>query len=560
MSPGARRPRPDRDGRPTMASFDLDLDLGLDLDVGLELELGEAADEPAPEPVPADAPPTPPVTPPAAPPITYPSAADLARTGPWPSSGPLQEGRTRGALVDEVRRVLRPLPAKAAVLIASSGGRDSAALSFLTAEARPDLRLTLGHVRHGLRDDAPDARVVEAHGSWLGVDVVVSEVHVSGDGGMEASARAHRYAALRRQAAEVGAGWILLGHTADDQAETVLLRILRGTGVSGLAAMSPMRGGLVRPMLRLRRNDVARFVLHEGLPIARDPTNSDLAIARVRVRERLLPLLQEFGGDPVATIARLADLARADSAALDRLAAEVTDRALVRFGPAVAVRDDELATLEPALAARVLRAAVTAARTTDDPPTAAQVADLAGLSVGSAVDLPDVTATRGGGWIALVARDLPVSPVRSLRLPGVTAWPAAGVELHVVTEQAVEDDGQMRLAVAGGWSPPELPADEAAVPPGGQLELGSIVVGALPTEPVVRPRRAGDRVVTHGGTRKLQDVFVDAGVPRAIRDLLPVVAVGERVLWVPGVVADEALLSAGRVAPRAVMTVRTPAR
>jgi tRNA(Ile)-lysidine synthase len=488
------------------------------------------------------------------------TAAMIARAGPWPSSGPLPEGRPRGALVDEVRRVLRPLPQRAAVLIATSGGPDSAALSFLTSEARPDLQITLGHVRHGLRDDAADAAVVAAHASWLGVEHLVAHVHVAGEGGMEASARAHRYAALRRQAADVGAGWIVLGHTAEDQAETVLLRILRGTGVSGLAAMSPMRGGLVRPMLRLRRNDVARFVLHEGLPIAKDPTNADESIARVRVRQRLLPMLAEFGGDAVATIARLADLARADSAALDRLAAEVTDRALVRYGPAIAVRDGELALLEPALAARVLRAAVTAARSTDDPPTAAQVADLAGLSVGSAVDLPDVTATRGGGWIGLVARDLPTGPVRSLRVPGVTGWPTAGVELHVVTEEAVDDDGQLRLEMAGGWSPPAGVADLAAIPPGGDRALGRITVGSLPTEPVVRPRRPGDRVVTHGGTRKLQDVFVDAGVPRAIRDLLPVVAAGERVLWVPGIVADESLLDEGRRAPRAVLTVRVPAR
>jgi tRNA(Ile)-lysidine synthetase-like protein len=147
-----------------------------------------------------------------------------------------------------------------------------------------------------------------------------------------------------------------------------------------------------------------------------------------------------------------------------------------------------------------------------------------------------------------------------LRVPGVTGWPTAGVELHVVTEEAVDDDGQLRLEMAGGWSPPAGIADPAAIPPGGDRALGRITVGRLPTEPVVRPRRPGDRVVTHGGTRKLQDVFVDAGVPRAIRELLPVVAAGERVLWVPGVVADESLLDEGRRAPRAVLTVRVPAR
>jgi tRNA(Ile)-lysidine synthase len=481
---------------------------------------------------------------------------DGATGHPWPTTGPLSEGQPRGVLVDEVRRVLRAVPRDAVALVATSGGRDSAALAFLTSEARPDLTLTLGHVRHGLRDDSRDLEAVRAHAQWLGAELVISEVHVTGDGGIEAAARAHRYAALRRQAADVGAGWILLGHSAEDQAETVLLRLLRGTGVAGLAAMAPVRGGLVRPMLHLRRNDLAKFVLYEGLPIAKDPTNQDPTIARVLLRQRLFPVLAEFGGDPLAAIARLADLARADSAALDRLAGEVTDRALVRYGPAVAVRDDLLAELEPALAARVLRAAVSAARPSDAPPTAAQVADLAELSVGSAVDLPDVTATRGGGWIALVPRDVGTPPVRPLALPGTTRWEATGIRIEAVTEQPIDGDGQLRLVVDGGWTPPEQEPDPAALPPGSDPALGAVVVGAMPPEPVLRPRRPGDRVVTTGGTRKLQDVMVDAGVPRAVRDLVPVLAAGEHVLWVPGIAIDADLQAAGTTAPRAALVAR----
>lgn len=475
---------------------------------------------------------------------------------PWPTSGPLPPGQPRGVLVDEVRRVLRCVPRDATALVATSGGPDSAALAFLSSEARPDLTLTLGHVRHGLRDDSRDLAAVRAHAQWLGAELVVSEVHVAGEGGMEAAARAHRYAALRRQAADVGAGWILLGHSAEDQAETVLLRLLRGTGVAGLAAMAPVRGGLVRPLLHLRRNDLAKFVLYEGLPIARDPTNEDTSIMRVLVRKRLLPVLEEFGGDPVAAIARLADLARADAAALDRLAAEVTSGALQHYGPAVAVRDDLLAALEPALAARVLRAAVTAARPSDAPPTAAQVADLAELSVGAAVDLPDVTATRGGGWIALVARDVATPPVRSLALPGTTRWEGAGIQIDAVTEQPIDIDGQLRFVVEGGWRPPQLEADPEALPPGSDPDLGAVVLGPLPPEPVVRPRRPGDRVVTSGGTRKLQDELVDAGIPRAVRELVPVLAAGERVLWVPGVSVDADLVEQGRRTPAAALVVR----
>jgi tRNA(Ile)-lysidine synthetase-like protein len=223
----------------------------------------------------------------------------------------------------------------------------------------------------------------------------------------------------------------------------------------------------------------------------------------------------------------------------------------------VAVRDDLLAELEPALAARVLRAAVTAARPSDAPPTAAQVADLAELSVGAAVDLPDVTATRGGGWIALVPRDVSTPPVRALALPGTTRWEAANAQVEAVTEQPIDEDGQLRLVVEGGWRPPRLTPDAAALPPGAATGLGAAVLGPLPAEPVVRPRRPGDRVATAGGTRKLQDELVDAGVPRAVRDLVPVVAAGDRVLWVPGVSVDAELVEQGRRRPVAAVVVRT---
>ena len=213
--------------------------------------------------------------------------------------------------------------------------------------------------------------------------------------------------------------------------------------------------------------------------------------------------------------------------------------------------------MEPALAARVLRAAVSAARPSDAPPTAAQVADLAELSVGSAVDLPDVTATRGGGWIALVPRDVATPPVRPLALPGTTRWEVADVQVDAVTEQPIDSDGQLRFVVEGGWRPPRLEPVAEALPPGADEQLGAVVLGPLPPEPVLRPRRPGDRVVTTGGTRKLQDELVDAGVPRAVRDFVPVLAAGARVLWVPGVSVDAELAAAGDRTPAAALVVRS---
>jgi hypothetical protein len=130
-------------------------------------------------------------------------------------------------------------------------------------------------------------------------------------------------------------------------------------------------------------------------------------------------------------------------------------------------------------------------------------------------------------------------------MPGTTRWEAAGVRVDAVTEQPLDADGQLRLVVEGGWTPPRLDADEAALPPGARRELGAVVLGGLPPGPVLRPRRPGDRVTTSGGTRKLQDVFV------------PVLAAGEQVLWVPGVEVDAELLERGRAAPQIALVVRS---
>lgn len=490
------------------------------------------------------------------------------RPGGWTGStppdvpGPLPPGRDRAALVAEVARSLEPIPQGAAVLIAVSGGPDSTACAFLTAEARPDLAVALGHVRHGLRDDAVDLAVVHEHASFLGVPLTITEVVVEDDGrGIEAAARAQRYAALRRQAREREAGWIVLGHTADDQAETLLLRLARGTGVEGLQGMLPVRGGLVRPMLRLRRQDVRRFVLHEGLAAAQDPMNDDPGVARVHLRTQVLPALHQLGGDPVAALCRLAELARVDASALDALAREAVERHVATFGPVRAVPDDVLAQMALAVQQRLVRRVVAATRGEDHPPSAAEVALILQIPGGRETAVPGVRVTRGGGWLAFAPQALGVPVPIGLRIPGSTPWPAAGLVIEANTPQSTPAgaDGQLALAFDGAWSPPAAEVAPEAVPPGGRPEHGQVVLGPLPDEVQLRPRRDGDRVATAGGTRRLQDVFVDAGVPRALRDLVPVVAAGDRVLWVPGLVADQAALEAGRQAPAVHLAVRAGA-
>lgn len=484
------------------------------------------------------------------------SNASTGPEGPRLPPGPLPAGLDRDELVAEVARALAPLPSGAAAVAAFSGGPDSTALAYLAHEARPDLRLTLGHVRHGLRDDAPDLAVVEHHASALGLPLDIVEVLVQPRGeGLEAAARAERYAALRRIARGGGAGWLLVAHTADDQAETLLLRMSRGTGIGGLGGMAPVRGDLVRPLLRIRRNDVRRFVALEGLDVVHDPMNRDLTVGRIRARLQVLPALAGLGPDPVGALARLADLARVDARHLDTEATALAAAVIRRYGPTGAVPVDELHALDPALAPRVVRHLLADVSGAPVPVSAAHTNAVLELGPGEAVDLPGATVTCGGGWIAASPPDVVTPREVALHVPGHTRW--GPVELAATVAHA-GPDGQLALPLRTGWTPPVVPVSPHALPPGGDVELGQVVLARRDAPLAVRGRRPGDRVRTAAGTRKLQDVLVDAGVPRAVRDLVPVVVTGDDVVWVPGVAVAAAAVDRGREEPWVHLSV-TPA-
>jgi tRNA(Ile)-lysidine synthase len=194
---------------------------------------------------------------------------------------------------------------------ALSGGADSAALTLLATRA--GCGVTAVHVRHGLRDDGDDERAAAATAAMLGIGYRVEAVTVEAGPNLEARARAERYRVLPAGA--------LTGHTADDQAETVLLALLRGSGATGLGAIEP---GPRRPLLRLRRAETRSLCVAAGLPFVDDPSNVDRRFRRNRVRHDLLPLLADIATrDPVPLLTRTADLLRDDDRLLADLAAEI---------------------------------------------------------------------------------------------------------------------------------------------------------------------------------------------------------------------------------------------
>lgn len=245
------------------------------------------------------------------------------------------------------------------VLVACSGGADSLALAAAVAFEAPRAGVPAGAVTvdHGLQPGSADrAAATAALLRDLGLaPVLVLAVDVGADGGPEAAARAARYAALGRAAAEHGAR-VALGHTLDDQAETVLLGLGRGSGPRSLAGMVERRdsGGTTwwRPLLGVRRGTTRAACAAQQLPVWDDPWNDDPAYTRVRLRTEVLPLLEQvLGGGVAPALARTAALLRADLDALDELAAAHLAGLDAAGGLPVA----EVAGLGVALRTRVLR-------------------------------------------------------------------------------------------------------------------------------------------------------------------------------------------------------------
>jgi tRNA(Ile)-lysidine synthase len=241
--------------------------------------------------------------------------------------------------------VRRALPAEGLVLVACSGGADSLALAAAARFVGRSVGLVT--VDHGLQDgSAARAADVAAWASGAGLSpVVVETVSVAGrPGGPEGAAREARYEALSAAAERAGAVAVLLGHTRDDQAETVLLALARGAGPRGLSGMPARKGIFVRPLLDVARADTRKACAALGLAPWEDPHNSDPAFARSRVRGAALPALVEaLGPAVVANLARSAELIAADNEELDRLA-----------GAAASVDVSDLSAMSRAIRRRVL--------------------------------------------------------------------------------------------------------------------------------------------------------------------------------------------------------------
>lgn len=437
------------------------------------------------------------------------------------------------------------------VVVGCSGGADSTCLLHILARGLREfgLECVAVYVDHGLRPEASrEAEWVEARARAFGAGFALERVDVparaarTGESVQEA-ARLLRYEALARVKERCGASRIAVGHTRSDQAETVLLQLLRGAGARGLAGMPPVRGEIVRPLLCVGRRETEAYCRAAGIEWLEDPSNRSPKYLRSRVRFELMPLLESLRPGVEARLAATAQILRDEDRYLEEQVARALE-GLVRRAPGgggLAVEGEALARMPVALARRAVRAIAARVReearglSFDD---VEAVLALARESAGSGkrLELGPVWVVREYGDLHFLRAGLDAGAPRrppagaeapvELAVPGRTAlpWAEAVVEASLHGAGAPHAPGTARAAAEGATAVLDW---EKLRPP-----------------LVARSRRPGDRLQPPGmtGRKKVKELLIDAKVPRRQRDRVAIVEDREGIVWVVGHALAERVL------------------
>ncbi len=461
-------------------------------------------------------------------------------------------------LIDKVRATIHScglLHSGETVVVAVSGGPDSLCLLHVLRQLQGELGIALhvAHLDHGLRgeESAADAAfVAELARDWgLAATVEAADVRAVQQAqrlSLEEAARYVRYAFLARVAAAVGTPTVAVGHTADDQVETILIHFLRGAGLAGLRGMLPLQEmavrplradlasgekpaaplRLVRPLLEVTHAEVEAYCAEHGLTPRRDRSNEDEAILRNRLRRRLLPALEAYNPNLRATMLRAARALADDYAYLQAEVARLWPALAQETADAVAFDLAAWRGLHPALQRHLLREAVARRQGGWQDVGAGHMEKALAVAekrVGAQVALPNgLRVTKS--YTHLIVGQAAAGPVPAsqpllnveqlpLAIPGVTPLPGSPWQVQA---EVVE-------RIAGELPPPSPYAV-------------TVDFAAVGSELVLRRRRPGDRFqpLGLGGSQKLQDFFVDHKVPREWRDLVPIVATPRQIVWVVG--------------------------
>ena len=465
------------------------------------------------------------------------------------------------------------------VLAAFSGGADSLALlcALLAIKEEWGLELAAAHLDHGLRGERSRADADWAEEFCRGRNITFfrgywpGHAYVNEGRSPEEAARRARRSFLEEALKEWHGGVIALGHHLDDQAETVLIHLLRGAGLRGLGGIRPVNGMYIRPLLEISRRSIMEYTGELGVEPRYDETNGDTAYLRNRLRLQVVPLLKGINPDFAAAAGRTAELAGEEDAYLDGLAGKAL-AGLDMAGPALSGQCPErdrigilyrlagkvrppgislggLSAMDPVLARRTLRLWIAAE-------TGVAGVDMAGLEriwrlalsgrIGARTEISGgVSVIREKGYLALISgggersgredrgaapmgqcgRRQPIGAGESIRLSGgarISARWAASVE----TEPGREEGSFQRAPVIPGGEE----GDDAAF-----IERYLCLCPSEGPWPELRRRQPGDWLQMPYGRKKLKELYNEKGVPRDLRDSLPLLARDGQVLWIPGV-------------------------
>jgi len=420
------------------------------------------------------------------------------------------------------------------VLVAVSGGPDSVALLYFLNQIRPvyDLTLHVFHLNHMIRgrEAAEDAQFVVEFANKLGVPSTTMSFDVPAlmkreRLSLEEAAREARYELMDRIASEIKADKAALGHHADDQVETFLMRLIRGSGLKGLGSILPVRDHYIRPFIEVSKEEIAEYIDENGLEYRLDASNEDLSILRNKVRRELVPLISSYNPQIRPTLLRTIEVVREDQLHLEELTSGVFDVLAETGEGIVRISIQGLVAQSIALRRRLIRKCIgwvkTDLRGIDFKHIEGILSKIEEVPAQFELELPgDIIVFTEYEYLVFAKRGLfepaPVEPVR-LAVPGVTKIGMLGVEIDARTTDPSNLEFERNGAVA------HLDADK------------------IPGELFVRTRRPGDSFKPFGMTKdkKLQDFFVDEKVPKRERDRVPIIASNGDIIWIGGFRIDE---------------------